>query len=86
MTSSKLVIAIGITALVVTVAFAAEDHNSSRSNLSSKIPIGGETVMVTQSYEFTWKIDAGGSKLSPADERKLLDGVFEQIRKDVLDR
>ncbi len=86
MTSSKLVIAIGITALLVTAAFAAESYNSSRSNLSTKIPIGGESVVVTQSYEFTWKIDAGESKLSPAAKRKLLDGVFDQIRKDVLDR
>jgi len=79
-----LAAAIAISALVIAAAFAAEDHNSSRSNLSSKIPVGEDTILVTHSYQFSWSIDAGESRLSPEERKILLEEVFKEIRSDVL--
>ena len=84
MTLSKIAIAFGIITLAAAAAFAAEDHNSSRSNLSQKIPVGGEPTLVKHSYKFKWTVDAGNKKLLPKERKILLKEVFKQIQKDVL--
>jgi len=84
MAVSQKVIAFVAVALVATAAFAAEDHNSSRSNLSYVIPVGGKPTEVSQSYKFSWSIDSGKTRLSQKEKQALLEAVFKQIRKDVL--
>lgn len=77
-------LAAGITAVIATAAFAAENFNSSRSNVSSEIPVRGKLTAVSQSYKFSWSYNAGESKLSKKERQALLEIAFREIRKDVL--
>ena len=79
----RIVIFTGAT-LLATAAYAAISHNSSRSNFSRVMPVGGTSTEVNLSYEFKWSIDAGKTRLSPEDRQVLLESVFDQIREDVL--
>ncbi len=75
---------IALLALAPSVGFSAEDFNSSRSNLSYRIPIKGGSKAVRQSYKFNWSIYPGAAKLTVRQKKLLLEAIFKQIRKDVL--
>ncbi len=80
----KVALAAGVAISVATAVFAAISHNSSRSNYSTKIPVGGKMTPVEQSYKFSWSVENKGSKFSKEEMRALLEIVFREIRKDVI--
>jgi hypothetical protein len=82
---SKTIVLLAAMSVIATTAYAAINYNSARSNIAQKFPVGDKSKLVRHSFKFSWSIDPGKSKLTAEERLVLLEAVFKEIRKDVLE-